>query len=266
MIEQLVIGLSVSVIVATIGFVCRALTGWGAISAVLVGTAVIWGVSWGGALLLGAFFASSSALSVFAGAQLLGEKSGRRDAMQVFANGGFAALAALYALWGNELVVFTVVAGSLAAATSDTWATEIGSLSNQRPRFIVSRTPTIVGESGGVTKLGLFAAVAGAVFIGLIASICAVLQYQTASFAAVLVVVSIAGLTGSVVDSLAGEFLQSKRWCPACQEVSESTSHHCGCSTVRWSGSVWIDNDMVNAFCTGSAAGFSLVAAWLIAG
>ena len=86
------------------------LTGRGAVAALAVGVATVWGFGWRGLMLLLAFFISGS---------LLTEGGGQRTDRQVLANGGIAALAALAGSW----IAF---AGALAAATADTWASEIG--------------------------------------------------------------------------------------------------------------------------------------------
>ncbi|MGH7522676.1 MAG: DUF92 domain-containing protein, partial [Gemmatimonadales bacterium] len=67
------------------GLGTRGLTRRGAVAAVAVGLATLVGFGWRGLLLLLAFFVSSSLLS----------KPTTRNAWQVFANGGVAALAAL---------------------------------------------------------------------------------------------------------------------------------------------------------------------------
>src|ERR1041385_5943368 len=79
------------------------LTGRGWAAAAAVGAATIWGFGWRGVTLLLAFFISASALS---------RKKTTRNARQVIANGGVAALAALSGSW-------TWFAGALATANAD---------------------------------------------------------------------------------------------------------------------------------------------------
>ncbi|MEZ4523276.1 MAG: DUF92 domain-containing protein [Thermomicrobiales bacterium] len=50
-----------------------------------------------------------------------------------------------------------------AAATSDTWATELGIRSGQMPRYVLSGRPVAAGLSGGITPAGTLASVAGAI-------------------------------------------------------------------------------------------------------
>ena len=73
----------------------------------------------------------------------------------MLANGGVFAVAALFAAsgrvpgWDWAVVAF----GALAAAASDTWATEIGTLAARPPRSIVSLKVLPTGTSGGVGSL-----------------------------------------------------------------------------------------------------------------
>jgi len=142
------------------GYRAKALSPSGAIAACVVGGTIfgLGGLAW--ATVLIAFFASSSFLSFFKAsdsrkieASQTFEKGGRRDAAQVIANGGVAAaLAALsIPLEGAALPhLFAGFVGALAAATADTWATEIGVLSKARPRMITTWKIVDAGTSGAV--------------------------------------------------------------------------------------------------------------------
>ena len=99
----------------------------GLAAALVVGGGVAAGFEWSGLLLLFAFFLSGSLLT-----QWSGGAGGRRDAGQVLANGGVAAAAAIAGGW-------PAFAGALAAATADTWATEIGAFSTVAPRLASRR-------------------------------------------------------------------------------------------------------------------------------
>src|SRR5690242_21564973 len=118
------------------------LTGGGVVAALAVGGATGWGLGWRGVVLLFAFFISGSVLT-----RLAGGAGGQRNVRQVLANGGVAAVAAWFGSW-------PLAAGALAAATADTWATEIGAWSPHPPRLITSWKPVPPGTDGGVTLLG----------------------------------------------------------------------------------------------------------------
>src|SRR3990172_4797681 len=132
-VPMLVIGAALGVTIAAIAWWLGALSASGAVAAALLGAlSVTAGWSW--AILLVAYFATSTALSRFRGGEkerrTAGrlEKGGRRDAVQVLANGGAFAVAAAAFLWYPDPALQALGAGALAASASDTWATEIGTL------------------------------------------------------------------------------------------------------------------------------------------
>ncbi|HEY6091480.1 MAG TPA: DUF92 domain-containing protein [Gemmatimonadales bacterium] len=164
------------------------LTGRGWAAAAAVGAATIWGFGWRGVTLLLAFFISASALS---------RKKTTRNARQVIANGGVAALAALSGSW-------TWFAGALATANADTWATEIGGRSPTEPRLITTWRRVPAGTDGGMTLVGTLGGFAGAAFI-------AGVSYLVGNRA--LMTLTAAGGFGMLLDSLLGATLQGKvRW------------------------------------------------------
>ena len=98
---QFLLGAILAALIALAAYRARALTVSGAVSAWAIG-AVIFGVGgWGWGAALVAFFATSSGLSRWrrrVKARMGFDKGGRRDAGQVWANGGAAAACALLAL------------------------------------------------------------------------------------------------------------------------------------------------------------------------
>jgi uncharacterized protein (TIGR00297 family) len=225
----------------------------GAAAAVVGAVALAAGWTW--AVLLVLFFVSSVALTRFrASAKAartggLVAKDGPRDAAQVFANGGVFALGAVLWLVSGWDGWRALGAGALAAAASDTWATEVGMLAAHTPRSIVSwrRVPT--GTSGGVSAPGFAAAVAGAAFVAL-ASLA--VGWPRAMSAAALA----GGIAGSTIDSLLGATLQARRWCDQCGEPTERRRHTCGAQTRVAGGIRWLENDAVNLL--GTAVGGTL--------
>ena len=191
---------------------------------------------------------SSTALSRFgAGAKArrtdgVVAKGGRRDAVQVLANGGAFAVAAAGALVHSHALWAAVGAGALAAATADTWATEIGTLRGAPPRSILTGRPVPTGTSGGVSLAGSLAAVAGAAFVAALARLLAL----PAPAAAVVA----GGVAGALADSLLGATLQARRRCPRCGLGTERIVHGCGTGTVEAGGLTWMDNDVVNLLAT----------------
>ena len=152
---------------AGLGWRRGALSADGAVAATAVGASTFGFGGLPASLALIAFFATGSALSrrKMVPGEVAAAKGHRRDAVQVFANGGIAAvaLAASAAGWrpGRAAAL-----GALAAAAADTWASEIGVRSPSPPRSIVTGEVVPPGASGGVTPLGWLAAAAGALVVG----------------------------------------------------------------------------------------------------
>ncbi|MGH2616869.1 MAG: DUF92 domain-containing protein, partial [Thermomicrobiales bacterium] len=144
----------------------RALSRGGAVAAAAAGTLALSGVGFHGGAALVAFFASSTLLGRLPGKTILEQRRGNeRDAVQVLANGGVAALLALASAVGPPRarpLFHAGFAGAVAAAAADTWATEIGSRSRRQTRSIVTLQPVPPGVSGGVTWAGIAASAAGA--------------------------------------------------------------------------------------------------------
>lgn len=239
----------------------------GAVAAAICGTlAVAAGWEWAALLLL--YFAAAALLSHAAGdykAELMGgvvSKGGPRDWMQVMANGGVYVVAAAL----SEVISVVIPApylawgaiGALAAASADTWATEIGVPLGGEPRSIIYRTIVRKGESGGVTAAGLLGSAAGAAWVALVA-----LLLGFSNGLAISVVV--AGFLGSITDSVLGATIQERRWCSRCAEPTERAVHLCGSATHRVGGIIHVTNDVVNLLST--FAGFLLaIIAYCIVG
>jgi uncharacterized protein (TIGR00297 family) len=231
----------------------------GSVAAMAVGTAAVAaGWRWGGLLVL--YFVSSVALTRFrasAKAARIGAliaKGGPRDAAQVLANGGVFALGAVLWLVSGWEGWRTLGTAALAAAASDTWATEVGTLAGRPPRSIVSWAPVPTGTSGGISFPGVMAAVAGAALIAIAALI---LGWPRSA-----VVASFAGgITGSTIDSLLGATVQARRWCDRCNAPTERETHSCSAGTRIVGGISWLDNDAVNALSTAAGGLMGLLLA-----
>lgn len=296
------IGALGAALVAGMAYRKQSLSLSGMAAAILMGT-VYFGAAqgtwfWFGLLLL--FFISSSILSkVKAERKHELEKSyaktGRRDAGQVFANGGAGMAACLgYALWPDPFWAYFVL-GTLAAVTADTWATELGGLSRRQPRSLLTWRPVPAGTSGGVSLLGSGAALLGALMIGgagwlLLAwpeweswaawlglgetvsgwggslgqfaggsregSIALPMGLSLGKW---LLIGGTSGFAGAYVDSLLGATVQRMYRCQVCDKLVE-VEVHCGKPTLPDRGMVWMNNDAVNIL---SALTAGLIAAGL---
>jgi uncharacterized protein (TIGR00297 family) len=167
------------------------------------------------------------------------EKGGNRDIWQVIANGGVFAALAVVSLFADSALIYAAAAGALATSTADTWATEIGTLSRSMPRSLLSRKIVAPGTSGAVTGIGILASVAGAAFIALVAWI---IDWPLVSACAAVA----GGFSGSLIDSMIGATLQSRRWCEQCERGTERAIHTCGRKSIHAGGVRWLNNDLVN--------------------
>lgn len=231
------------------------LTTSGSIAAMFVGTGISYGLGWKGLILLGVFFLTSSLLSRYKQQEKKAmenklEKGSTRDAVQVLANGGFATVSSiLYGITDISLFIglFCVL---LAAANSDTWASEIGSLSKKRPFSIRSLRREEIGTSGAISILGTIAAISGSAII-------AFGTYFLFHFSLLEIMLIICfGFLGCIIDTILGAFIQGQFLCSQCNQHVEKR-WHCGHQTLKISGYSFINNDVVNIVSGVFAAIFS---------
>ena len=248
LVPQILIGVGLAVAVSLAAWKAGALAVSGAWSAALMGSVVfgLGGLPWAVALLT--FFFTSSGLSRLfkRRKRVVNEKyakSSRRDWAQVFANGGVAML-----LIGPHLLnpqadwPWLAFAGALAAANADTWATELGILSPRPPRLITSWRPVSKGTSGGVSLVGTLASAAGAALVGLAAWL-----FSPGASGWLLAVVTLAGLAGSLVDSVLGATVQAIYYDPLRKKETEKVVlTEDGTQATPMRGQAWINNDVVN--------------------
>jgi uncharacterized protein (TIGR00297 family) len=251
-----VLGVVAAAMVAALARRARALSRSGTVAATGVGGALIAGAGWRAGVALVGFFVSATLLGRMPTRRGIEQRRGNeRDAVQVVANGGVAAtLGMLSALAPRRLrpLLRAGVYGAIAAAAADTWATEIGSRSRQRPRSIATGRRVAPGASGGVTAAGVAASVAGAAAIAKLASVGS--AGGDGDWPVRWLPVTLAGVTGSLCDSLLGATVQEVRFCPACARETELTIHRCGTRTTRLRGAPWCDNDAVNALATAAGS------------
>ena len=242
---QLALGLALAIVAAIAAHRASALTFRGTIAAVIVGTLTFGIGGWAPALLILAFFISSSLLSR-QGQQRKEQladraaKGGKRDEWQVLANGAVPALLAVAYGTTVQIPWLVGVVGALAASNADTWATEAGLLARTKPRLITNLQTVEPGTSGAISWLGSAAALAGAMLIGLIA-------IPFAGNTSVLIVAAFAGVLASFLDSLLGATVQAQYRCDHCGRTTERhPTHTCGNPTSHTRGWTWLGNDQVN--------------------
>lgn len=258
----------VAALIALAAVRAHALTRGGGVAAFVVGTITFAAGTLGTALILLAFFVSSIVLTR-QGKKRKRElvdvgKGGPRDGWQVLANGGIATACILAWIVIDHGRVFSAwfvgFCGAYAAATADTWGTEIGTLVEKPPRSILTGKPLATGLSGGISTAGTAAEIAGAVLIAILSPAALLLAIPGGTpvavhtLTALILPVFIGGVGGALIDSLLGATLQDRRWCPSCERECEVELHGCGTATVRRRGLSWVSNDDVNLAATLSGA------------
>lgn len=183
-------------------------------------------------------------------------KSSQRDMVQVLANGGFPLLISILFHYTESFWLYPVFLAGIAAATADTWATEIGGFSRSEPRHILTFKPVPRGTSGGVSVIGTTGSLLGAMAIGMTGMLFGLSQLST-------IIILISGFLGSLIDSILGATAQSTFQCQSCDKQTENR-FHCTAPTIHIAGFRWIDNDMVNFLNTVSSSAILLTIGILI--
>jgi uncharacterized protein (TIGR00297 family) len=261
---QIIYGFLLAVIVAYLAYRAHSLNKSGAVAATLVGTVIFGLGGWSWSILLMIFFITSSGLSRAFSNRKRGldekfSKGHERDAGQVFGNGGLATFfAALHAFYPESILPWIGFAVSLAAVNADTWATELGVLNPTQPRMITNLGKRVEkGTSGGVSLFGTLASLLGAAVIALPAIILSPVGPLSLNY---ILLISLAGLAGSLFDSLLGATVQAMYYCPTDEKETEKHPlHTCGTPTVHIRGWEWLNNDWVNFACSA----FGMVVAFL---
>ncbi len=260
---QLLLGFLFALLIAFLAYKAKSLNKSGAIAATIEGTLIFGLGGWAWAILLLAFFISSSALSKLFKTRKKDlkekfDKGSRRDAMQVIGNGGLATLfVVLHYFFPDTLWTWLGFSAALAAVNADTWATELGVLNPSQPRMITNLKQKVEkGTSGGISLVGTFAALAGSALIGILAGVFA----PFSSFFAIFGIVTLAGLLGALFDSWLGATAQAMYYCPTCEKETERHPEHlCGTQTHFTRGTKWLTNDWVNFACAGMGVIFALI-------
>lgn len=245
------------------GVKLKALSFSGAVGTFLVGIFISLGFQGYGLLLIGLFFVTSSFWSKYnRGKKVkiddMHEKGSQRDIVQVFANGGVPALIGIFAyFFPADYWIFGFVT-SIAVANSDTWASEIGTLSRKRPFSILQMEEVEPGTSGAISSLGTIAAIAGAALIGIASYI---LWEEITGVVAVSIILM--GVVGCFIDTTLGATVQASFRCTVCGRLVEK-KQHCHQPTNLVKGGTWVNNDVVNLSSIVLASGLMILISSLV--
>ncbi|MCM2531641.1 DUF92 domain-containing protein [Neobacillus pocheonensis] len=234
----------VIILTGIVGYFLRSFTLSGAIAAIIVGLVVFVGFGVRGLFLLGVFFVSSSLWSKYKSTYKIAieeklAKGTTRDWRQVFANGGSAALFSMIFYFHHDKIWLIGFVVCIAGANSDTWPSEIGSLSKRDPISIRTFKRVERGTSGAISLLGSTSALLGSLVIALFSSWLFHLDGTNS------LIVFLFGFIGNTIDTLVGAFYQQAYVCTQCG-IETERKLHCQIPTTRIKGFSFVDNDMVN--------------------
>lgn len=168
------------------------------------------------------------------------KKGGCRDYMQVLANGGPALLAIILYGYSQNMAYLMIFTACLGEAASDTWAGDIGVLSQKDPVSIVTFTKVPKGLSGGITLLGTGAGFLAAFIFSLLYM--GLFDFGHWTYAAII---TITAFFGCLVDSYLGATVQAHYYDEENDCLTEHESRN-GKMLEKVRGSRFFDNDMVN--------------------
>ncbi len=256
---QIVIGTLVICALGLAAYKAKAIDAAGALSGGVISFAAFLAGGYPWLIVIVAFFAISSLLTRFRYSfkQQLGsaqEKGGVRSWPNTLANGLVAGVAALAEIATHQDVFIVGFMGAIAAAMSDTVATEVGLLSKSKPRMIVNLKKFVEpGTSGGVTLMGELACLTSALVITAIGNILGILSGSFRTLSAAALSVILGAIIATNFDSLLGGTVQGRNRCVVCDIRTEALTHH-DKQTVSIEGSRFLDNNVVNLIATLSGA------------
>jgi uncharacterized protein (TIGR00297 family) len=252
---QFLHGVMLSAIVSYLTVRLKFLTLSGACGSFLLGT-VIFGIGgWIWSLPILVFFITSSVLSKMGRRRKqrfhsVFEKGSTRDFGQVMANGAIPGFIVLVYYFIPDDRLYLVYCGVLAAVTSDTWATEIGTWAGGTVRHVLTFQKIEIGTSGGVSLAGTLGGVIGAAFIAVSGYFSNELFFVSHSTVSLFSLIIFAGVSGSGLDSILGATVQSQYRCHVCGKITERIMH-CNNESLLIRGHRYFHNDSVNVLCGG---------------
>jgi uncharacterized protein (TIGR00297 family) len=255
---QFFMGIVMGGMVTLLSYRAKFLSASGSVAAFLLATIIFGFGGWQWTVPILTFFILSSFLSKLGKLKYdsLFEKGSQRDHVQVLANGGIAGILMIIEVLYPNPFNYPVYLGSLAAATADTWATEIGMRWGKQPRLISNFKSVLPGISGGVTLAGLLGALIGSLIL-ILSGILFIPSFLNLSGWLLVFLLTVSGFLGSLIDSLLGATLQVQYQCPVCHKQTEKKIHCDKKPTVMVSGISWLNNDVVNFFNTITGALFT---------
>ncbi len=239
--RRVALGLVLNGAISLVAWRARSIDGPGALSAIVIGTAITAGLGVPALALMVTFFVVGTAATrlgyrIKAARGIAQERGGARGWRHAWANGGVPALLALLAgLTAVPLRDLLVLAysGAVATAAADTCSSEIGKAYGRRTFLITSFRPVPPGTEGAISLEGTLGGLLGAILVAAVGAALGVYSWPLAGL------VTLAGLLGSLAESVIGTVAERRGW---------------------------LDNDLLNALNTAIGAAFAVLLIDLSAG
>jgi uncharacterized protein (TIGR00297 family) len=250
-IEYSLLWISLMIAMSFLAYKAKVINKSGILTAVPIGFIILYfgEVSWFFILILFFIIASVFTRYKYREKQRFGalqENDIPRNWKSVLANGlPLAVLAILYYISDHNPVFMLSFVGSISFALSDTLATELGLLSKEKPRSILTGEVVNKGQSGGITLYGEIAAIISSLVIG---SICGIWfsNNRISQISIIIVAALVGGVLATNLDSILGSTIQAKYKCVHCKKRLEKRAIHCNRAMILERGISIVDNNVVN--------------------
>ncbi len=211
---RLLLGLAVNGAIVALAYFGRMLDALGSLSAVAVGATISAALGLPGLAILVVFFVVGSAATRMgyrtkAARRVAQERGGARGWQNAWANGGVPALLALVAgAVPPELreLMLVAYAASVATAAADTCSSETGKAYGRRTVLITSFRAVAPGTKGAISLEGTLGGLLGACLVASSGAVVALHSWPAAG------VVGVAGLVGSLAESVVGTVAERRGW------------------------------------------------------
>jgi uncharacterized protein (TIGR00297 family) len=212
--RRMLVGLGANAVIALLAWAAGSIDVKGALSALVIGTIITGSLGLPYFAVMVAFFVVGSVVTRigYRRKTALGiaqERGGARGMRHAWANGGIPAFLALMAGLAPPLLRDLLVlayAASVATAAADTCSSEIGKAYGRRTFLITSLRPVVPGTEGAVSLEGTLGGVLGAAVVAGVGTLFGAYGWAAAAL------VAVAGLLGSLAESVLGVAAERRGW------------------------------------------------------
>ncbi len=242
---NILLGVLLAGLFSLAAFAFRGLSLDGMFSAIVIGTFAFGLGGWKTAAILLLFFISSVAISdrpKWREEHI--SKNVRRDGLQVWANGFWLVIFLICATVFKAPIFLVGAIATIATATADTWATELGSKNPESTYLITNFERVTPGTDGGISIKGTTAAFTAAIIISG-ASI-----YVFSLHFSVFILIFVAAILGCLMDSYLGALFQQNKRSVMLPVINEEIS---------------FSNNLVNTISTGFGGLLAIISKFFLA-